>query len=85
MQEQKIEAGHNSLPDVSRLTKSASEAQLAAAEAQRVADEEQRAAKTANKAAEDAQVEQSQLAADELYLEKLTQDSHVLRAQLDID
>ena len=34
---------------------------------------------------EDAQAKQSQLTADELYLEKLTQDSRVLRAQLDID
>lgn len=85
MQEQKIEAGHNSLPDVSRLTKSASEAQRAADEAQRVADEAQRAAETAKKAVEDAQAKQSQLTADELYLEKLTQDSRVLRAQLDID
>jgi hypothetical protein len=85
MQEQKIEAGHNSLPDVSRLTQSASEAQRAADEAQRVADEAQRAAETAKKAVEDAQAKQSQLTADELYLEKLTQDSRILRAQLDID
>jgi hypothetical protein len=85
MQEQKIEAGHNSLPDVSRLTQSASEAQRAADEAQRVADEAQRAAETAKRAVEDAQAKQSQLTADELHLEKLTQDSRVLRAQLDID
>lgn len=84
-QEQKIQASQKGLPDVSTLTKSANEAQLAADEAQRVADEAHRAAETAKKAAEDAQVKKSQLAADKLYLEKLTQDSHVLRVQLDID
>ena len=73
MQDEKIEAGHNSLPDVSRLTQSADEAQ-------RAADEAQRAAETAKIAVEDAQAKQSQLTADELYLEKLTQDSRVLRA-----
>jgi hypothetical protein len=92
IQEQKIEAGHNSLPNVNTLTQSANEAkraadgaQRAAVEAQRVAVEAQRAAETADKAVEDAQAKQSQLAADERYLEKLTQDSHILRAQLDID
>ena len=92
IQEQKIEAGHNSLPNVDTLTQSAieakraaDEAQRAADEAQRIADEAQRAAETADKAVEDAQAKQSQLAADERYLKKLTQDSHILRAQLDID
>jgi hypothetical protein len=85
IQEQKIEAGHNSLPDVNTLTQSADEAKRAADEAQRAAVEAQRAAETAEKAVEDAQAKQSQLAADERYLKKLTQDSHILRAQLDID
>lgn len=92
LQAQKIEAGHNSLPDVSTLTQSASDAQRAADgaqraadEAQRIADEAQRAAETAKKAAEDAQAKQSQLAADELHLEELIRDSTSLRAQLDID
>jgi hypothetical protein len=85
MQEQKIEAGRNCLPDVSTLTQSASDARRAADEAQRIADETQRAAETAKKAVEDAEAKQSQLAADELYLEKLTKDSTSLRAQLDID
>jgi hypothetical protein len=59
--EQKIEAGHNSLPNVNTLTQSANdakraadEAQRAAVEAQRIADEAQRAAETADKAVEDA-------------------------------
>jgi hypothetical protein len=92
LQAQKIEAGHNSLPDVSTLTQSASDAQRAADgaqraadEAQRIADETQRAAEAAKKAVEDAQEEQSQLMADELYLKTLTQDACILRAQLDID
>jgi hypothetical protein len=92
IQEQKIEANHNSLPDVNTLTQSANEAkraadeaQRAAVEAQRIANEAQRAAETAEKAVEDAQAKQSQLAADERYLKKLTQDSHILRTQLDID
>jgi hypothetical protein len=92
LQAQKIEAGHNSLPDVNTLTQSASdaqraagEAQCAADEAQRIADEKQRNAETANKAVEDAQAKQSQLAAEKLYLEKLIRDSTSLRAQLDID
>jgi hypothetical protein len=92
MQEQKIEAGHNSLPDVGTLTESASHAQRAADgaqraadEAQRIADEAQRAAESAKKAVEDAEAKQSQLAADKLYLEKLAEDSISLRAQLDID
>jgi hypothetical protein len=92
LQAQKIEAGHNSLPDVNTLTQSASdaqraadEAQRAADEAQRIADEKQRNAETANKAVEDAQAKQNQLAADKLYLEKLIRDSTSLRAQLDID
>jgi hypothetical protein len=54
MQELKIEAGHNSLADVSRLTQSASKAQHAADEAQRIVDEAQRAAETAKRAVEDA-------------------------------
>lgn len=92
LQAQKIEAGHNSLPNVNTLTQSASdaqraadEAQRAADEAQRIADEKQRNAETANKAVEDAQAKQSQLAADKLYLEKLIRDSTSLRVQLDID
>jgi uncharacterized phage infection (PIP) family protein YhgE len=92
LQAQKIEAGHNSLPDVNTLTQYASdaqraadEAQRAADEAQRIADEKQRNAETANKAVEDAEAKQSQLAADKLYLEKLIRDSASLRAQLDID
>jgi hypothetical protein len=92
LQAQKIEAGHNSLPDVNTLTQSASDAQRAADEAQRAADEAQRIAdekkldaETADKAVEDAQAKQSQLAADKLYLEKLIRDSTSLRAQLDID
>jgi len=92
LQAQKIEAGHDSLPDVNTLTQSASdaqraadEAQRAADEAQRIADEKQRNAETANKAVEDAQAKQSQLAADKLYLERLIRDSTSLRAQLDID
>jgi uncharacterized phage infection (PIP) family protein YhgE len=92
IQEQKIEANHNSLPDVNTLTQSANEAkraadeaQRAAVEAQRIANEAQRAAETAEKAVEDAQAKQSQLAADERYLQKLTHDSHILRARLDID
>jgi hypothetical protein len=92
LQAQKIEAGHNSLPDVNILTQSASdaqraadEAQRAADEAQRIADEKQRNAETANKAVEDAQAKQNQIAADKLYLEKLIRDSTSLRAQLDID
>jgi hypothetical protein len=92
LQAQKIEAGHNSLPDVSTLTQSASDAQRAAdgaqrvaVEAQRIADEAQCAAETAKKAVEDAQEKQSQLAADKLHLEKLIRDSISLRAQLDID
>jgi hypothetical protein len=85
MLEQKIEAGHNSLPDVGILTQSASDAQRAADEAKRIADEAQCAAETAKKALEDAEAKQSQLAADKLYYEKLTEDSICLRAQLDID
>jgi hypothetical protein len=92
MQEQKIEAGHNSLPDVGTLAQSASDAQRAANgaqraadEAKRIADEAQCAAETAKKAVEDAEAKQSQLAADKLYLEKLTEESICLRAQLDID
>lgn len=92
LQAQKIDAGHDSLPDVSTLTQSASDAQRAADgaqraadEAQRIADEAQRAAETAKKAVEDAQVKQSQLAADKLYLEKLNKDAASLRAELDID
>jgi membrane protein involved in colicin uptake len=92
MQEQKIEAGRNSLPDVDNLTRSASDAQRAVDRAQRAADEAQRladvaqcAAETANKAVEDAEAKQSQLVADELYFERLTEDSNSLRAQLDID
>jgi hypothetical protein len=92
IQEHKIEAGHNSLPDVSTLTQSASDSQRAAEEAQRAADEVQRiadearhAAETAKKAVEDAEAKQSQLAADRLYLEKLTEDSICLRAKLNID
>jgi hypothetical protein len=92
LQAQKIEAGHSSLPDVNTLTQSASDAQRAADgaqraadEAQRIADEAQRAAETAKKAVEDAQAKRSELAADRLYLEKLTRDSTSLRAQLDID
>jgi hypothetical protein len=85
IQEQKIEAGHNSLPDFNTLTHSANEAKRAADEAQRAAVEAQRAAETAEKAVDDAQAKQSQLAAIERYLKKLTQDSHILRAQLDID
>jgi hypothetical protein len=92
LQTQKVEAGHNSLPDVNTLTQSASdaqraadEAQRAADEAQRIADEKQRDAETANQAVEDAQAKQSELAADKLYLEKLIRASTSLRAQLDID
>ncbi|KAM0716821.1 hypothetical protein Q7P37_007624 [Cladosporium fusiforme] len=85
MQEQQIEARRNSLPSVSTLTQSAKEAQCAADEAQRVADEAQRAAQTAKKAVEDAQTKQSQLAADQHRLKKLTEESLFLRAQLDID
>jgi hypothetical protein len=92
MLEQKIEAGHNSLPDVGTLTESASHAQRAADgaqraadEAQRIADEAQVAAESAKKAVEDAQEKQSRLVADELYLKKLTQDACIMRAQLDID
>jgi hypothetical protein len=92
MQERKIAAGHNSLPDVGTLTESASHAQRAADgaqraadEAQRIADEAQRAAESAQKAVEDAEAKQSQLVADKLYLEKLAEDSISLRAQLDID
>jgi hypothetical protein len=92
MQEQKIEAGRNSLPDVDNLTRSASDAQRAVDRAQRAADEAQRLAdvaqcdaETANKAVEDAEAKQSQLVADELYFERLTEDSNSLRAQLDID
>lgn len=92
MHKQKIEAGRNSLPDVSTLTQSASDAQRAADGAQRaayeaqlIADVAQRAAENAKKAVEHAEAKQSQLAADELYLEKLTEDSISLRAQLDID
>lgn len=92
MQEQKIEAGRNSLPNVDTLTQSASDAQRAADgaqraadEAQRIADEAQRAAETAKKVLEDCEAKQSQLAADELHLGKLTDHSTSLRAQLDID
>lgn len=92
MQERKIDAGHNSLPDLSTLIQSVNEAQRAADEAQRKAKEAQRiaheaqcAAKTAKKAVEDAEAKQSQLAADELYLQKLIRDSNSLRARLDID
>jgi hypothetical protein len=92
MQEQKIEAGHNSMPNVGTLTESANHAQRAADgaqraadEAQRIADEAQRAAESAKKAVEDAEAKQSQLDADKLYLEKLTEKSISLRVQLDID
>lgn len=92
VQEQKIEAEQNSLPDVSSLTTSASDAQCAADEAQHAADEAQRiaddarlTAETAKKAVEDAEVKHDQFAADKLDLAKLIQDSDILRAQLGID
>ena len=92
VQEQKIEAEQNSLPDVTSLTTSASDAQCAADEAQRAADEAQRnaddarlTAETAKKAVKDAEVKHDQLAADKLDLANLIQDSDVLRAQLGID
>jgi hypothetical protein len=85
MQEQKIEAGHNSLPDVGTLAQSASDARRAANGAQRAADEAKRRADEAQCAVEDDEAKKSQLAADKLYLEKLTEESICLRAQLDID
>jgi hypothetical protein len=78
MLEQKIEAGHNNLPDVSILTQTANEAQ-------RVADEAQRAAEAATKAVKDAQAKQSELAAHDLSLKELIQEYHGLRAELNID
>lgn len=83
--EQKINSGRNSLPATGTLTQSANEAERAAEEAQRIADEARRAAETAKKAVEDAQAKHHRLATDELHLEKLTQASYLLRAQLDID
>lgn len=92
LQEQKIEAEQNSLPDVTSLTTSASDAQRAADEAQSAADEAQRiadnarlTAETAKKAVEDAELKHGQLAADKIDLAKLIQKSDVLRAQLGID
>lgn len=73
VQEQKMAAGHNDLPDISALTQTAEEAQ--------------RAAEAAKKALEEARAEQSQIIADELYLEKLTRRADLLpvRSRLDID
>jgi uncharacterized phage infection (PIP) family protein YhgE len=92
VQEKKIEAEQNSLPDVTSLKTSGSDAQYAADEAQRAAEEAQRnaddaqlTAETAKKAVEDAEVKHDQFAADKLDLAKLIQDSNVLRAQLGID
>lgn len=85
LQEQKIEADQNSLPDVTSLTKSASDAQRAADEARRAAEEAQRTAETAKNAVEDAEGKHAQLAADKLGLAKLTEESGLLRAQLGID
>jgi membrane protein involved in colicin uptake len=85
LQEQKIEADQNSLPDVTSLTTFASDAQRAADGARRAAEEAQRAAETAKKAVEDAEGKYAQLAADKLDLAKLTEESGLLRAQLGID
>lgn len=76
--EQTIEAGHESLPDLSVLAQSAEEAQ-------RAADEAERVAKTAKKAFEDALEKESQIVADKRLLEKLIRDYDHLRSQLDID
>jgi hypothetical protein len=85
MQEQRIKAGHDSLPDVSVLTQSVGEAQRVANEAQRAADEAQRVAEVANKALEEALAKQRQIFAAELDLETLIRDSELLRSKLDID
>ena len=85
MQEQRIKAGHDSLPDVSVLTQSVGEAQRVANEAQRAADEAQRVAEVANKALEEALAKQRQIFAAELDLETLIRDSDLLRSKLDID
>jgi hypothetical protein len=83
--ELEIKEGYNAMPDLSILTQSAEGAQHAAEEARRAADEAQAVAEAANKALEKARAKQSQIVADELYLEKLICDSGILRSKLGID
>jgi len=85
MREQKIKAGHESLPDFSVLTQSVREAQHVADEAQRAADEAQRVAEAANIALEEGLAKQRQIVAAELDLETLIRNSDLLRSTLDID
>jgi len=83
--ELEIKKEHNAMPNLSALTQSAEGAQHAADEARRAADEAQAVAEAANKALENARAKKSQIAADELYVEKLICDSGLLRSKLGID
>jgi len=97
--ELEIKKGYDAMPDLSILTQFAEGAQHAADEAQRAAEEAQRAAEEAQRAAnearcaaegkhgalEEAFAKKRQIAADELYREKLIRDSSVLRSKLGID
>ena len=90
--ELEIEKGHNAMPDLSVLTQSAEGAQHAADEARRAAEEAQRVAEEAHCVAEaerrtleKAFAKKRQIAADELYREKLVRDSSLLRSKLGID
>ena len=87
--EMEIIEGYNAMPDMSILTQStqhaADEARRAAKEAQRAANEAQRVAEAKHRTLEEAFARKRQVAADELYREKLIRDSSLLRSKLGID
>jgi hypothetical protein len=90
--EMEIKEGYNAMPDMSILTQSAQgaqhaadEARHAAKEAQRAANEAQRVAEAKHRALQEAFARKRQIAADELYREKLIRDSSLLRSKLGID
>ena len=90
--EMEIKEGYNAMPDMSVLTQSAQgarhaadEARRAAKEAQRAANEAQRVAEAKHRTLEEAFARKRQVAADELYREKLIRDSSLLRSKLGID
>ena len=88
-EEMEIKEGYNAMPDMSILTQStqhaADEARRAAKEAQRAANEAQRVAEAKHRTLEEAFARKRQVAADELYREKLIRDSSLLRSKLGID
>lgn len=85
IQEAKIEAGRDALPDIDALTARAEQAKARRAEQERLLEEAKKSVQSAEGALEAALSGQDQLQKEEQALQDFIRGSEVLRSQLDID